>query len=272
MHLFTVFLLVCLPTALLAVKCTDPPTGNKNSTGTTTDVTDTVTDVVTDQPTAFPTTEAETTTPVPIRESWPQGKFSLLMAGNTCPEFSDFKKGYFYQDTEDFRNANDWPRDTAMIGPFKQDGYHFRFCTETDSKGDYLWEAGNYCIYKFSKKCPKGFQTGNITWDDENNYNQNTRKGRVPFGKYGRDTTVNFCCRDDGSASAQISLPIARPFYMLRYTEECQKVRYMSVNEEVFKFDDEDSGETKNSRFGAAPMDSGDAANHILHFCLYRPM
>ena len=38
------------------------------------------------------------------------------MAGQECPDFSDFKKGYFYQDTEDFSNANAWPESTAMIG------------------------------------------------------------------------------------------------------------------------------------------------------------
>ena len=38
------------------------------------------------------------------------------MAGERCPEFESFRKGYFYQDTEDDHNANQWPRNTSMIG------------------------------------------------------------------------------------------------------------------------------------------------------------
>ena len=37
---------------------------------------------------------------------------------------------------------------------------------------------------------------------------------------------------------------------------------------QVVKWDDEDSS-NKNSKSGAHPMDSGNSANHNLHFCYY---
>ncbi|GFO26623.1 hypothetical protein PoB_005312800 [Plakobranchus ocellatus] len=59
MHLLTLALLACVPSALLAVKCTDPP--------------DTRTDVVTFEMSTEPSTPAETTPYIPPPESWPRG-------------------------------------------------------------------------------------------------------------------------------------------------------------------------------------------------------
>ena len=46
----------------------------------------------------------------------------------------------------------------------------------------------------------------------------------VPDGTYDRNTEIHFCCRWDGSTQEPISLPYSSPFYLLRYSDNCQKV------------------------------------------------
>merc|ERR1711976_184078 len=214
-----------------------------------------------------------TTEYIPPPNAFPKGTYALPKANNICPKYG-FKTWFYYQDTEDYYNGNRWPSDMGMSGIFKSDVFRLNVCTHPNAnKGQsYDWPAGNYCIMKMGE-CPTGFDSGSITWDDENDFNANGRKNAgAPDGVFADDTTVEYCCREDGSAARGIKLPISRAFYLLRYKgETCQKVAEMNVKEEVVQWDDEDTGNS-NSKSGAHPMDSGNSVNHRLHYCLYTPL
>lgn len=76
--------------------------------------------------------------------------------------------------------------------------------------------------------------------------------------------------RQDGHTHSQILMPIDTPFYLLRFTSDCQEVLGMHVAEEFIFFDDED-GSNSDKCGGDHPfVDSGCShANMRLHFCYY---
>jgi hypothetical protein len=53
------------------------------------------------------------------------------------------------------------------------------------------------------------------------------------------NTTIHFCCREDGNPDVSIKLPDDRPFYLFQYGDECQKVEGMSESEHFFHYEEE---------------------------------
>lgn len=104
--------------------------------------------------------------------------------------------------------------------------------------------SGKYCIYK-KHDCPGGFESGSITWDDnvplihipgvigDDNEDEQTYEEPVPDGSYDRNTEIKFCCRWDGFTQEAISLPSSSPFFLLRYSDECQKVALLILSEQL---------------------------------------
>lgn len=64
-----------------------------------------------------------------------------------------------------------------------------------------------------------------------------------------------------------IDLPKSKPFYLLRYTSPCQRVKGMSVQEHAVKTDDEDNN-NKNFQGGSHPKKTG--GNTKLYYCYYQ--
>ena len=114
----------------------------------------------------------------------------------------------------------------------------------------------------------KGFKYGWIKWDDENTQNHNKHGGSLPDGFYNRDTIIYFCCRNDGDAKTPIFLPVDKPFYLLKSSDECQQVAGMTVSEEFFRWDDNDE-HNKDKVGGRTPTDTGGRRDHKLHYCYY---
>ncbi|KAI1285100.1 putative G-protein coupled receptor [Halotydeus destructor] len=111
---------------------------------------------------------------------------------------------------------------------------------------EWPWMAGKYCIFQVGDTCPDGFQTGAITWMDKKMnatselLSRSNVSGSVPSGVYTKhNTTINFCCREDGKADVPIKLPRDRPFYLFKHGEECQKVEGMTDFEQFFHFEEE---------------------------------
>ena len=115
--------------------------------------------------------------------------------------------------------------------------------------------------------CATGFQEGEIKWDDEDTKNDNMAEGILPDGEYKKDTTLQFCCRSDGSAENPIELPIREPFFLLKHSGRCQVVLGMRVTEEWLFWDCEDR-ENKNSYNGEVPA-SFITKDVKLHYCYY---
>lgn len=115
--------------------------------------------------------------------------------------------------------------------------------------------------------CATGFQEGEIKWDDEDTKNDNMAEGILPDGEYKKDTTLQFCCRSDGSAENPIELPIRETFFLLKHSSRCQAVLGMRVTEEWLFWDCEDR-ENKNSYNGEVPA-SFITKDVKLHYCYY---
>ncbi|XP_071130988.1 uncharacterized protein [Mytilus edulis] len=214
-------------------------------------------------------TEYAHTLSVPL--IWPTGTFSLYQPSSGCPHSHIwFETGWRYYDSEDDTGNNSWSSGHHLAGDtHTQRNCKFYFCTQmSGNAGIYQrnWPAGNYCILKYGK-CPSGFDEGYIHWDDEN-HNSNSMSGTLPYGSYGADTDIYFCCRSDGPIANKIFLPIDKPFYLMRYTSGCQQIYGMTVREEFFHFDDENTG-NKDSCHGAHPYDTTCTNDHTLYFCYY---
>ena len=98
-----------------------------------------------------------------------------------------------------------------------------------------------------------GFSEGWIFFDDADRKNANAYWGPLPYGEYGKDTKIFYCCRSDGFASNAIYLPTSSPFVLLQHGLQCQYVHGMNVRYEFFKWDLAD----KNTRYqssGSIPL------------------
>ena len=100
------------------------------------------------------------------------------------------------------------------------------FCIKTSTGGNDEWPRGKYCIFAYGG-CPSGFRCGSVKWDDHSYAlirNLNRRWGRLPQGTYDQNTIITYACRSDGSVNDEIMLPTQKPFYLMRFGTQCQKV------------------------------------------------
>ncbi|KAK6174005.1 hypothetical protein SNE40_017361 [Patella caerulea] len=207
---------------------------------------------------------------IPI--TWPAGTYGLVKTTSGCPAGRvTWHQGSRHQDTNNIFNKNSWSNPIHIAGLFTRNkDMTWEFCMKGDtriSEFDADWPAGDYCILKYGN-CPGGFSSGYIYWDDSNFHNKDHSSGSLPNGQYGRDTRVDFCCRDDSLPTHHIFLPTEKPFVLFKYTRECQGVHGMSVREEYFGWDDK-NWFNHDKAGGAHPYDDGGRRDHKLHFCYY---
>nr|XP_034305119.1 uncharacterized protein LOC105349193 [Crassostrea gigas] len=209
-------------------------------------------------------------TSVTTAVEWPFGTYTLLKPKSGCPR--GWLEGWRHQDTEDSRAANSITLGHHFAGTFGRN-MKFYYCTKDPNTGmnGGLWPAGNYCIFQHGLSCPEEFLPGTVHWDDEDSHNKNSYGGVLPTGSYGRNTDINYCCRDDGSYTKPILLPTSQPFYLLKFSSPCQLVKGMYVTEENVHFDDEDSN-NKNSASGKHPMGTGKVPDQNFMNCYYSPL
>ncbi len=148
------------------------------------------------------------------------------------------------------------------------------------------WPEGSYCIARKGGSCPpilpqfgentnlphSNFREGSITWNDRKSLfrrkSKNSERGVLPDGKYDKDTTINFCCRNDNAHSTPMLLPIGKPFVLYRYMGTCQNVTGTEVQEDYIKFDSK-SHFSKNKCVGEHPDDDDCKEDHLIHLCYY---
>ncbi|CAC5392654.1 unnamed protein product [Mytilus coruscus] len=124
--------------------------------------------------------------------------YHIMSAPSGCPHSHIwFETGWRYYDNEDDTGNNSWSSGHHLAGDtHSKRNCKFYFCTQMSrNTGIYQrnWPVGNYCILKYGT-CPSGFDEGYIHWDDENS-NANSMSGTLPYGTYGTDTDIYFCCR-----------------------------------------------------------------------------
>lgn len=200
-----------------------------------------------------------------VKLEWPQGTYAIPEPRNGCPrEWSD---GWRLQSTEK-KNRYQRGIEKRMRIRIKKKRIQTFYCVKTEQgSSDFEWSQGSYCIAKF-ERCPDKFQEGYIYWDDKNYKNRNKKWGTLPNGGYGRNTRVEYCCRNDGRHKNSILLPTDHPFILYRYGGRCQRVKGMRYTEYYVKWDDQNF-RNKNKCRGSHP-DSSCGRNQKLHFCYYR--
>ncbi|XP_078339223.1 uncharacterized protein LOC144627150 isoform X3 [Crassostrea virginica] len=194
---------------------------------------------------------------------WPFGTYTLVKPKAGCP--TGWLEGWRHQDNEDGDNINSLAYGHHFYGSFGRN-LQFYYCTRDPNQfsGRRYWPSGNYCILKHGLSCPTGFLTGSVYWDDEDRNNKNSYDGVLPSGDFGRNTRIDYCCREDGRYNTKVQLPTSKPFYLLRFTSPCQMVEGMYVREENVQFDDEDHN-NKNSISGKVPMGANGGRNQQLY-------
>ena len=104
-----------------------------------------------------------------------------------------------------------------------------------------IFSPGSYCVYK-KNNCPVGMTSGSIKWDDEDSNNQNWKNGTLPDGNFNDDTTIEYCCQDQGAWMRSIELPVDKPFYLLPHkSDECQRVKGAISSLDYITYDTEES-------------------------------
>lgn len=118
---------------------------------------------------------------------------------------------------------------------------------------------------------PQGFEEGSVKWDDEDSIWGNGNKiiGALPKGRYGSNTRIFFCCRDDGYASNAINLPTGKPFVLFKYTHQCQNVTNAKIQEGFFHWDNEDNIPHASESEGKHPFLEENHNNLKVHYCYY---
>ncbi|XP_052681062.1 uncharacterized protein LOC128161727 [Crassostrea angulata] len=197
--------------------------------------------------------------------NWPDDRFTLVKPWYGCPP--GWAQGWTYQDNEDISNKNYITYYHHFYGEKFGRDFKFYYCSKNyRSNTGKRWPPGNYCILR-DLSCPSGFSSGSVFWDDEDTFNDNSHGGYLPDGYFGSDTRIDYCCRNDGYYFNAIELPTSHPFYLLRYTSYCQRVKGMHVREEIVRFDDEDLA-NRNSISGSTPKGAG-GHDHFLMYCYY---
>ena len=128
--------------------------------------------------------------------------------------------------------------ESYIQGEFHVSSIKMCYCTKAqDDSSIFHWPKGSYRIAQ--KEDTPAFSQGYIYWDDEDkNYVENI--DGLPDGKFGGNTRIYFCCRNDGSSSNTIVLPSEKDFILFSPVEECQPVEAMSVTKLEIYFDNED--------------------------------
>ncbi|KAK6185631.1 hypothetical protein SNE40_007823 [Patella caerulea] len=213
---------------------------------------------------------------------WPSGHYTLIAPHTGCPDgrfdegslthWSDGRNWHKYTWSEPkgrrlhLKGAHTWKRHT------------YYFCTSKNySPLGGEWPRGSYCILRKGGECPIGFKSGFIQFDNEirSRRMSNSNHGELPDGEYGKDTLIQFCCRDDGLESQPIELPNDKPMILFQAKflggDSCQVVSGMSHLLEFFVFDNIDTGISQLN--GSVPRSSiYRGREFLIYYCYYEPL
>ena len=201
--------------------------------------------------------------------SWPYGRYALPKPRRGCPP--GWSSGSRFSDNEDDNNINSESAGiTSRMSVYVGSDTRMDYCVKTYAGSPFSgsWPRGNYCIARKGGRCPIGFSTGSVYWDDEDTANANWHSGTLPDGIYYFDTLIHFCCRSDGLTSTPMHLPTTRPFILYRKGDRsaCQSVSGMRVRYDYIKTDDEDDFNI-NFCTGSHPATCG--RDIRMNFCYY---
>ncbi|XP_022328869.2 uncharacterized protein LOC111127870 [Crassostrea virginica] len=197
---------------------------------------------------------------------WPSESFTILSTVQTgCP--SGFYEGGLKQHHKDTAMSHTSSTFSADIIS-EPTSTTYKFCTkkETDeSTTSTIWPTGKYCVYRQGGKCPEGFSSGYIQYDDMEN--PSDISGILPDGQFSTDSRFYFCCRSDGSSSTPIDMPSDEPFILFPTTKNCQEVLGMKWSKQYLRIkNDVDLFHTS----GDIPyMTIAYTVNYNLYFCYY---
>ncbi|RUS81615.1 hypothetical protein EGW08_010628 [Elysia chlorotica] len=159
--------------------------------------------------------------------SFPGGNYAFPAHSTGCPDDS-FTLGSRTQ----VNAGGNYKRSPFDIGFNVSDNkVEKKFCIKDSPANDVFWPGANFCMYRRGDKCPEGFNTGFVQYDDlPTETSPNAQSGDLPDGIFDDDTRFEFCCSDTGFSDDELVLPSRKPFVLIkRRGKDCQKVRGMHV-------------------------------------------
>ncbi|XP_059145207.1 uncharacterized protein LOC131932330 [Physella acuta] len=181
-----------------------------------------------------------------VLQYWPEGTYALLMPQDGCPNnvgaiwTTGFRK--FHTESTD-RNYDHVSTVNHLRNPILERAgtnnfMYQHFCVSTTLSPGAAWPRGSYCINRKGDKCPSGFETGSVAWNEERTGSAAAVSGTLPDGTFAVGSAkIFYCCRNDSSPYDTVYLPTARPFYLYRFGGNCQEVVGMKVTAEEMTFD-----------------------------------
>ncbi|KAK6979669.1 hypothetical protein BgiMline_020655 [Biomphalaria glabrata] len=181
-----------------------------------------------------------------VLQYWPEGTYALLSPQAGCPNNvgAIWTTGLVKIHTESTdRNYDQVSTNSHLLAPILERAgtnnfMYQHFCVSTTLSPGAAWPKGSYCINRKGDKCPTGFETGSIQWNEERTGSAGATTGAIPDGTYtAAIAKIFYCCRNDSDPFHPVYLPKARPFYLYRFKGTCQDVVGMKVTPELMVFD-----------------------------------
>lgn len=211
-----------------------------------------------------------------VLQYWPQGSYGLLMPDTGCPNSAGaiWESGLAVIHTESTdRNYDEVSPNSHHVQPILQrvglnNFVNQHFCVSSAVSPGAEWPSGAYCINRAGNVCPNGFSSGYVSWLDETTGSQASASGKLPDGTYTTNqTTIDYCCRNDGAHETPVFLPRSRPFYLYRYNGTCQQVTGMQAAAEYIVFDTDSLNE---DAYENAFHPDGTINNVRIELCYYK--
>ncbi|XP_048738543.2 uncharacterized protein LOC125653234 isoform X2 [Ostrea edulis] len=217
---------------------------------------------------------------------WPDGEYALPAAIYGCPETGDkgWTLSYINLTLPQSAQRQQWNKKDPtelmnIMGPYYFHAIQINFCLKTQSNVEderntlsTEWPSGQYCIYSFSKTCPKGFSNGSVIISGYR-FTQQDIGDRIP-GELGDNMTLllRFCCKEDGDYKTPVKLPKHFPFILFQSqsADRCQEVNSMIVQQDYFFMNNENDTWQYE---GALPLFNTTTLNGSVGvaYCYYEP-
>ena len=202
--------------------------------------------------------------------AFPEGQYAFPAHSSGCPDGS-FLLGSRTQ-INDGGNLKTQPFSVGFDVSDKK--VEHKFCIKDLPSEDTIWPGANFCMYRRSGTCPKGFKDGFIQFNDSpTSTSPNEQSGELPDGVYGDDTRFEYCCTNTGFSKDELLLPSRKLFSLIkRRKQNCPKVRGMHYKVNNLRIrNGKDDGIAKAG--GHHPMYREDkiTMGYWTAFCSYTP-
>ena len=201
-------------------------------------------------------------------QEFPGGSYALPESPAGCAD-SEAVSGRWIHFTG---SGNEVTENYDLKGEIRGRKAEHHFCVVRDSAREAKWPAGNYCIYRNGGSCPPDFGEGSVKYVDDKT-RSNRKFEPLPDGEFSTDTTMEFCCRNDGFPKEELYLPNKKPFslFMYDYFTMCQEIRGMHSYASTYKIVSTDPDMAEGRKGWIATGFDNTTNTYTTFLCHYKP-